>query len=132
MIYFVVQPVSALVSGVFLHRETETGEDLHLIHGGNIQINHATVIGNRVGIMHGVTLGASTDPQAPTICDDAFIGCNSSVLGGVTVGERATISANSLVISDVPPDSLAIGVPAKIVKKGLLGKTTFKTKEAND
>jgi serine O-acetyltransferase len=52
-------------------------------------------------------------PEAPVIGDDVFIGCNASVLGGVTIGAGARIADNSLVISDVPPGAIAIGVPAR-------------------
>nr|WP_254447991.1 DapH/DapD/GlmU-related protein [Ruegeria arenilitoris] len=78
--------------------------------------------------MHGVTLGTGPNREnqqriTPVIGDDCFLGCNCSILGGVTIGDRSVVSANSLVISDVPPDSVAIGVPAKVVPKTLFGAT---------
>jgi len=102
-----------LCTGVLLERETEIGEGFHIVHAGMISIHPATVIGKRVGVMHGVTLGTNMDRGAPVIGDDVFIGCNASVLGDVTVGSRARISANSLVIADVPPGGIAVGVPAR-------------------
>ena len=107
--------VAEAVSGIFLDRNTEVGEDLHFVHAGGINIHPDVKIGDRVGIMHGVTLGTGPDGRAPSIGDDVFIGSNASVLGGVTIGEGARVAANSLVVNDVPPGALAIGVPAKVV-----------------
>lgn len=114
-VYGVSLLVSEAVSGIFLDRGTEVGEDLHLVHAGGINIHPGVKIGDRVGIMHGVTLGAGPDGDVPTIGDDVFIGAHASVLGGIRVGDGATVAANSLVIKDVPAGALAIGVPAKNV-----------------
>ena len=105
-------------SGIILYRETQIGEDFHLIHAGNIKIHPKTVIGDRVGIMHDVTIGTTPDGNGgvPTIGDDVFIGAGARVFGSVKIGDRARIAANSLVISDVPADTTAIGVPAKILR----------------
>ena len=103
-------------SGITLHREATLGEDFHLVHAGNIKIHPQSRIGNRVGIMHDVTLGTAMDrPGAPTLGDDVFVGAGAKILGAVTIGDRARIAANSLVITDVPADATAIGVPAKIM-----------------
>ncbi len=103
------------ISGIYLARDTEIGEGFHMVHAGGINIHPNTKIGDRVGIMHGVTLGTGPDGKAPTLEDDTFIGANASVLGGVTIGKGARVGANSLVMRDVPPGALAIGVPAKVM-----------------
>ncbi len=106
-----------MASGIILHRETEIGEGFHMVHGWNIKIHPRTVIGDRVGIMHDVTVGTTPqDPGVPIIGNDVFIGAGARILGPVTIGDRARIASNSLVISDVPPDTTAIGVPAKILR----------------
>jgi serine O-acetyltransferase len=93
------------------------GEDLHLIHAMSVSIAEGVTIGDRVGIMHQVTIGSSPDrPGAPTIGNDVFIGVGAAILGPVTIGDGASIAANSLVISDVPAGAFAIGVPAKAVR----------------
>lgn len=112
-VYAVCRAFTQFVTGVLLERETVIGPGFHIIHAGAISIHPGTVIGKRVGIMHGVTLGTNMSSSAPIIGDDVFIGCNASILGGVTIGDGARISANSLVISDVPPGGVAVGVPAK-------------------
>ncbi len=114
-LYGVWKPVMQLFTGIDLDRTTQIGHDLHIVHGGMIHIHPQTVIGDRVGIMHGVTIGTNMAEGAPQIGNDVFIGCHASVLGGIKIGDRARIAANSLVIADVPEGAVAIGVPARIV-----------------
>ena len=114
-VYGMALLASETVSGIFLDRETEVGEGIHFVHAGGINIHPSSRIGNRVGIMQGVTLAAGPDDTGPTIGDDVFIGAHATILGAVTVGDRATVAANSLVVKDVPAGCMAIGVPAKNV-----------------
>lgn len=104
-------------SGIRLHREAIIGKDLHLIHSGNIHIHPATVIGDRCGIQHDVTLGNNMNRKGvPKVGNDVYIGTGATILGPVTIGDGARIAANSLIISDVPPGATAIGVPARIMQ----------------
>jgi serine O-acetyltransferase len=112
--YGLFRPVVQHFSGIDLDRNTRVGRDLHVVHGGMVHIHPRAVIGDRVGIMHGVTLGTNMGEGAPIVGNDVFIGCHASVLGGVKIGDGARIAANSLVISDVPPGAVAIGVPARV------------------
>ena len=106
-----------MTSGILFNREVRVGADFHLVHAGNIKIHPGAVIGDRVGIMHDVTIGTTPERNgAPVIGNDVFIGAGAKVLGPVKIGDRARIAANSLVVSDVPPDTTAIGVPAKILR----------------
>jgi serine O-acetyltransferase len=115
--YAVMLTSSEFVLGSTLHRETEIGEGFHIVHADGIRIDPKAVIGQRVGIMQGVTIGTTVDRVgAPVIGDDVFIGAGARILGPVKVGDRSRIAANSLVINDVPPDSTAVGVPAKVLR----------------
>jgi len=106
-----------LSSGIWLHRETQIGRELHLVHSGNIKIHPRVRLGDRVGIMHDVTIGAGMDRVGvPVIGDDVFIGTGARVLGPVVIGNGARIAANSLVLSDVPAGATAVGVPARILR----------------
>lgn len=103
-----------LTVGTVLHRETEIGEDLLLIHAHNIKVHPTAVLGARVRLNHDVTIGMQPDsPTAPRIGNDVLIGAGAKVLGPITIGDGAIIAANSLVISDVPAGHTAMGVPAR-------------------
>ncbi|CAM2064429.1 Serine acetyltransferase [Sulfidibacter corallicola] len=103
-----------IVNGIEIDRRAKIGEGLHLIHAGNIKIHPAAEIGERCGMMHDVTLGMSPGREgAPCIGNDVFIGAGAKILGPVTVGDGAMIAANSLVVTNIPPDVTAIGVPAR-------------------
>lgn len=69
-------------------------------------------------IQHGVTIGELGSHDAPVIKENVFIGARALILGPVTIGENARIGAGAVVLTDVPPDCTAVGVPAKIVKRG--------------
>ena len=94
-----------------------TGRNTRLGHRGiGVVINADSIIGNNVLIRAHVTIGKKTsDGKAPVIEDNVEIGDGAKVLGDVRIGERAVIGANAVVISDVPPNSIAVGVPAKII-----------------
>ena len=114
-VYGALSPVSRFMTGVTLDRLTDMGADVHLIHcEGPISIHPRAKIGKRVGIMHNVTIGETPDGGVPTIDDDVFIGVGAVIIGNVHVGAGAQVAANSLVISDVPPNHVAVGVPARI------------------
>lgn len=95
--------------------------------GGGLFLPHtvgtilgAESIGRNVTIMHGVTLGAKgldfhfTDFSRPIVGDNVFIGAGAKIVGAVTIGDFAKIGANAVVLQNVPPHSLAVGVPARI------------------
>ena len=81
-------------------------------------IGETAIVGSDVTIYQGVTLGGTGKGHGkrhPTICDGVFIGNNSNVLGNITVGQNSRVGAGSVVLSDVPPNSTVVGVPAHIV-----------------
>lgn len=116
-LYGIMLAGSEFILGSTLHRETRIGQGLHIVHADGIRIDPQAVLGDRVGIMQGVTIGQTPDrPGAPVIGNDVFIGAGAKILGPVTIGNRARVAANSLVIGDVPDDATAIGVPAKVMR----------------
>jgi serine O-acetyltransferase len=91
-----------------------TGVEIHpgALLGRRLFIDHAT------GVVIGVTLGGTGKGHGkrhPTICDGVFIGNNANVLGNINVGKNSRVGAGSVVLTDVPPDSTVVGVPAHIV-----------------
>jgi serine O-acetyltransferase len=113
-IYGILKFVIKIINRIEIDRTTEIGADLHIIHTENISIHPEAVIGSRCSIMHGVTIGTNMFDGCPKIGNDVFIGCGASILGNIKIGSGARIAANSLVVTDVPPGAVAMGVPAKI------------------
>jgi serine O-acetyltransferase len=114
-IYGIVDKLVRPITGIHMYCTVLAGDDLHLIHAeAPISIHPDAVIGDRVGIMHNVTIGETVELEGvPIIGNDVFIGVGAVILGPVIVGDGARVAANSLVITDIPPNSTAIGVPAR-------------------
>ena len=114
-LYGIVNVFVANITKVWIPPQVRLGDSFHIIHAeGSLSIHPDTIIGNRVGVMHNVTIGTNMKDGAPIIGDDVFIGVNSTVLGRVKVGDRVRIAANTAVTTNVPPDSVVVGSPAKI------------------
>ena len=80
-----------------------------------VVIGETAEIGDDVMLYHGVTLGGRTQSAGkrhPTVQDGVLLGANATVLGPVTIGARSQVGALALVTKDVPPDSVATGIPA--------------------
>jgi serine O-acetyltransferase len=123
-IYGILDKLTRPITGINMYRSVIVGDDLHIIHAeAPISIHPDVVIGDRVGIMHRVTIGATVEAEGvPIIGNDVFIGTGAAILGPVVIGDGARIAANSLVISNIPPSSTAIGVPARAFPRLLASK----------
>jgi len=97
----------------------DIGPGLFLPHTSGTVIG-AAKIGSNVTIYQGVTLGSKQadldfrEELRPTVGDRVVIGAGAKVLGGIKIGDGAVVAANSLVLDDVPPGALVMGVPAII------------------
>lgn len=94
---------------------TEIGPGLFVSHG-QCTILSAERIGANCQVHQGVTIGWDyRGERRPIIGDDVFIGAGAKILGAVTVGDKARIGANAVVVCDVPPGATAVGIPAKVI-----------------
>ena len=95
--------------------------DIIFVHGHDIVIGADVKIGKNCKIFNGVTLGnkytEDVPNDQPTIGDNCIIATGAKVMGGITVGDNCTIGANAVVITDIPPNSVAVGVPARTLIK---------------
>jgi serine O-acetyltransferase len=108
-----------LVTNIDIHPGATIGERLFIDHGAGVVIGETAVIGNDVTLYHGVTLGGtswSAGKRHPTIESGVLVGAGAKILGPITVGARARIGANSVVIEDVAPELTVVGIPARVVK----------------
>jgi len=113
-----ISQFARFLTGVDIHPGARLGHRLFIDHATGVVIGETAIVGNDVTMYQGVTLGGTgkqTGKRHPTICDNVFIGNNANVLGNITVGENSRIGAGSVVLSDVPPNSTVVGVPAHIV-----------------
>ena len=105
-------------TGVDIHPAAQLGRRLFIDHATGVVIGETAIVGDDVTMYQGVTLGGTGKGHGkrhPTIEDRVFIGNNANVLGNITVGENSRVGAGSVVLSDVPPNSTVVGVPAHII-----------------
>jgi serine O-acetyltransferase len=113
----VLSQLTRFLTGIEIHPGAQIGRRFFIDHGMGIVIGETSIIGDDVMLYHGVTLGGQVLTQTkrhPTLEDGVTVGAGAKVLGPVTVGENSSVGANAVVTKDVPSDSIATGVPAKI------------------
>jgi len=102
---------------VEIHPGAVIGRRFFIDHGMGVVIGETAEIGDDAMLYHGVTLGgrsSNTGKRHPTVGDDVTIGAGARILGPVVIGARSQVGANAVVVKDVPPDSVAVGVPARV------------------
>lgn len=107
-------------TGVEIHPAVQIGKRFFIDHGTGVVIGETTVIGDDVTIYQGVTLGGTgkdTGKRHPTIGNNVMIGAGAKVLGPLTIGENSKIASGAVVLNDIPANSTAVGVPARVVKR---------------
>ena len=113
------------MTGIEIHPGATIGKRLFIDHGMGIVIGETAEIGDDCTIYHGVTLGGTghdTGKRHPTIGNNVLISCGAKVLGPFRVGDNARIASNAVVLSEVPEDATAVGIPAQIVR--IAGRVT--------
>ena len=106
-------------TGIEIHPGAKIGRRLVIDHGMGIVIGETAEIGDDCLIYHGVTLGGTGKDQGkrhPTIGNNVLISTGAKVLGPFKVGDNARIAANAVVLSEVPENATAVGIPAQIVR----------------
>ena len=101
-----------------IHPAATIGRGVFIDHATGVVIGETAVVGDDVSMLHSVTLGGSGKEDGdrhPKIGDGVLISVGAKVLGNIRVGECAKIGGGSVVLTDVPAYSTAVGVPAKIV-----------------
>ncbi len=107
-------------TGIEIHPAAQIGHRLFIDHGTGVVIGETTQIGDDVTIYQGVTLGGTgkdIGKRHPTIGNRVTIGAGAKVLGPFKVGDNSNIAAGAVVLDEIPPDSTAVGVPARVVKR---------------
>src|SRR5579863_1529911 len=111
----VLSQIARFITGVDIHPGALIGRRLFIDHATGVVIGETAIVGSDVTLYQGVTLGGTGKEHGkrhPTLCDRVFVGNNANILGNITIGENSRVGAGSVVLSDVPPNSTVVGVPA--------------------
>ncbi|MBF0152669.1 MAG: serine O-acetyltransferase [Magnetococcales bacterium] len=114
-----------MLTGIEIHPGAVIGEGFFIDHGMGVVIGETTEIGANVTIYHGVTLGGTSwqkGKRHPTLEDDVIVGAGAKILGPVTIGSRARVGSNAVVVNNVPRDATVVGIPGRVIVGNRGGK----------
>lgn len=111
---------SRALTGIEIHPGARIGRRLFIDHGSGVVIGETAIVGDDVTIYHGVTLGgvSSTRSQRhPTVENDVVIGAGAKVLGNIRIGSGSRIGANAVVVRNVAPERVVVGIPGRAIER---------------
>jgi serine O-acetyltransferase len=114
-----IAAVSRAITGVEIHPAARVGQGLFIDHGTGVVVGETAELGENVTLYQGVTLGGTgfaTGKRHPTVGDNVTVGSGAKLLGPIAVGHGAKVGANSVVVTDVPPNSTVVGNPGHVVR----------------
>jgi serine O-acetyltransferase len=118
----IIMGITQIITNVDIHPGATIGKRVFIDHAFGVVIGETAIIEDDVLIYQGVTLGGVSLEKGikrhPTVKKGAVIGGGSKILGNITIGEYARVGANSVVVKDVPNNSTAVGIPARVISKG--------------
>lgn len=106
-------------TGIEIHPGATIGKGLFIDHGMGVVIGETAEVGDYCTIYQNVTLGGTgkdIGKRHPTLGNNVMVGSGAKVLGPFKIGDNARVAAGAVVLSEVPANATAVGVPAKIVK----------------
>jgi serine O-acetyltransferase len=112
-----VSHVGRFVTGIEIHPAARLGRGLFIDHGMGVVIGETAEVGENVTLLQGVTLGGTSlkrEKRHPTLGDHVVVGTGAAVIGAITIGAGTRIGAGSVVVRDVPPNCVVVGVPGRI------------------
>jgi serine O-acetyltransferase len=138
----IVHRIIVALSGIQIDVQAHIGSGLKIPHGGKIVIGPVRV-GSNCDLFQGVTLGGgmsmttfdhrSSTPGFPALGDRVWVGPGAVVAGDVTVGDDAAVGANSLLVRDVPPRGVVVGVPARLIsRRGSFAQVMYRDMDSDD
>ena len=116
LIYKFLYKLIQILTGIEFPCEVQIGRNFVIDHFGGIIVSGYAKFGDNCRIRNGVVVGLQRveDPCAPIIGNNVDIGAGAKVLGAIRIGNNVLIGANAVVVADVPDESVAVGVPAKV------------------
>ncbi len=110
---------SKFVTGIEIHPAAKISAGVFIDHGSGTVIGETAEIGKGTVLYQGVTLGGTGKQRGkrhPTVGENCLISCGAKILGNVKIGDNTKIGAGAVVLTDIPANATAVGVPAKVVK----------------
>ena len=120
LLYTVMLKLLSYKTLIQIPARTEIGEGFYIGHSGRVIINPEAKLGKNMNVSTGVVIGSENRGErkgAPTFAGKCWIGANAVIVGNVRIGEDVLIAPLTFVNFDVPPHSLVVGNPAKIIHK---------------
>jgi serine O-acetyltransferase len=105
------------LTGIEIHPGARLGRRLFIDHGMGVVIGETAEVGDNVTLLQGVTLGGTSlkrEKRHPTLGDNVVVGAGAKILGAFLIGEGSRIGAGSVVVREVPPNSVVVGVPGRV------------------
>jgi serine O-acetyltransferase len=112
-----VSHVSRFVTGIEIHPGARIGRGLFIDHGMGVVIGETAEVGDNVTLLQGVTLGGTStrrEKRHPTLGDNVVVGAGAKIIGAFRIGEGSRIGAGSVVVREVPPNCVVVGVPGRV------------------
>lgn len=120
-----VSQLARVWTGIEIHPGATIGRRVFIDHGMGVVVGETTVIGDDVVIYQGVTLGAGAAARMgsasrgkkrhPTLANGVVVGSGAEIQGDIIVGENVRVASGSIVLKDVPPNSVVVGVPGRVI-----------------
>lgn len=118
----IIMGVTQFVTNLDIHPAATIGRRVFFDHAFGVVVGETAIVEDDVLIYQGVTLGGVNlnkgEKRHPTIKSGSVIGAGAKVLGDITIGNNCRIGSNSVVVKDVPDESTAVGIPARVIVKG--------------
>ncbi len=110
--------VARFLTGIEIHPAAKIGAGVFIDHGMGLVIGETAEVAENVTLYQGVTLGGtslSREKRHPTLERNVVVGTGAAVIGAITLGEGTRVGAGSVVVKDVPPNSVVVGVPGRVI-----------------
>ncbi|WP_293728220.1 serine O-acetyltransferase [uncultured Phascolarctobacterium sp.] len=115
-----INTFSRFLTGIDIHPGAKLGPGLFIDHGMGLVIGETAELGSNVTLYQGVTLGGTGKEKGkrhPTIGNNVVVSSGAKVLGSFKVGDNSKIGSGSVVLKEVPPNSVVVGVPGRVVTR---------------
>src|SRR5215470_12427774 len=112
-----VSHVTRFATGIEIHPAARLGPGLFIDHGMGVVIGETAEVGENVTLLQGVTLGGTSlkrEKRHPTLGNNVVVGAGAKIIGGFKIGDGSRIGAGSVVVREVPTNSVVVGVPGRV------------------